>query len=287
MRRAAVALLGALQVLGACRAEKPPPVPLEGAPAASSASVEVRHDPPPPALKAQWVELHYAGWTMEAFPPSSLDLEGVTDLVLFGVVPDKGLLDASAGQLGVDKIARAVKHARAAGVRVHLCLGGEKSGARFRDIVPGEISDRVDRFGFDGIELDIEPLAEISDAKLAEIVHGLRRPQRTLAMVVLPREDEVARLAPLATAIDRVSLMGYVDRISPAREAELVAALTRARFPKERIGVGRDARTVAIPAGDVGGVLLWEANALCKDRPRPCAPARPPVGDHEARQIPR
>lgn len=258
MQRLSLAAL----LLFACRREDRPPPP----PEATKAAVEVRHDasPPPP-----WVELHYAGWSMETLPPSALSLDGVTDVVFFAAVPDGRGVEIVSTKLREENIAAL----RGRGVRVLLAVGGEKTGARFRGVAAEAIDRLVDRLGLDGVELDIEPLSEISDAKLAEIVRGLSKPQRMLTFAVMPREDEVKRLAPFADVVDRVSLMGYVDRISPVRERELVSALERAGFARHKIGIGIDARTERAERVVTGGILLWEAGALCRDEPRPCAPA--------------
>jgi hypothetical protein len=207
---------------------------------------------------------------MGKLPPDALSLDGVTELVLFGAVPRGAALETAVTDENVAAI-----RVRKGDARLLLCVGGEKTGAAFRDLSLRALEAKVEQWHLDGIELDIEPLSAISDAKLTEIVRGLARPRRLLTFVVMPREDEIARLAPFADVVDRVSLMGYVDRISPARERELVVALRKAGFAAEKIGIGIDAKTTERRERTSGaaGVLLWEAGALCTDAARPCAPA--------------
>ena len=72
--------------------------------------------------------------------------------------------------------------------------------------------------------------------------------------------------------------MTYMTHAKPEAEREMVAMLELLGFEKSRIGIGIDAATRQVPerlsATKAGGVLLWEASALCREvKERPCAPA--------------
>lgn len=274
MRRAWLAIV----MLVACRS-KP------GTSVAEASAPEVRAEATEDAgmeagtRSERWVELHVPGWIMDQLPPAEIDLEDVTDVVAFGAVPTgAGSLELGPTGLTPAKIAALRAHAAQANARLLLCVGGEKTGARFERLSAGAVLEQVERFGFDGVELDIEPLSAVPAPKLSSLVRELSarlRPGRTLSAAILPREAEIALLAPFARDLDRVAIMGYVDAISREREQALLAALVEAGFPRGKLGIGIDRKTSEPRrrAGAAGGVLLWEAGALCRGRGRPCAPA--------------
>jgi hypothetical protein len=252
------------------------------------------------SVRGPWLELYYPGWAIATSPPETIDWTGVTDVVLFGVVPSiAGDLDASTSAYTTQKLARAVVAARAAGASVLIAVGGEKTARRFRAALESDagaegLATSVGRFveahGVDGVVLDIEPLAELGPRPLEAFVRAVRarslasaKPWRVEA-VVAPDRSEIAHLAPVFDAFDRIAVMSYLGAPSADVERGLVAQISGGGVAPSRIGLGVDARTgteerrsrvTLVRSGAAGGLIVWHAGTTClpRDPGGPCRPS--------------
>lgn len=214
-----------------------------------------------------WIELYYPGWAMGKWPPSSIRWAAVTDVVLFGLVPDGTGIETQSSGLTRERIAAATRAARAEGVKVLVSLGGEKTGRRFRDAGVA-LAERVAAFvrehGLDGVVLDIEPLADVAEPVLVAFVRALHARVSRIEAVVAPEASEIARLAPIAPELHRVGIMTYLRRLDAAEEAMLLA-----RVPKPPADV-------ALGHLGAANAILWHIGLLCdrRDAGLPCDPTR-------------
>ncbi len=276
----------------------PSPIELEaGAPTASATlpapAIPVDAAEPVPE---RWVELYYPGWTMARRPAGSIDLSSVSDVVLFGLVPVGRRADATPTGLDDRRVASATAAARAGGASVLVCVGGERTGERFRDAIgedgaelAASIAAFVGRHGLDGVVLDVEPLSAVAEPALVAFVTTLRERLRAsnaharVEAVVAPDAREIARLAPIASLLDRVAVMSYLARTSDEDDARLVERIVALGIARDRVGLGIDARTPeerarrradAVRDGRAGGIILWHAGSLCGrgDAGARCAP---------------
>lgn len=270
MERGRLLLVQLLLILAACRSrerttEPAPPPPPSTAPAVEA--VEDAAAPHPPFL-----EMYVAGWSLKDRPAAAISLTGVSDVILFSVLPKAdGSLDATTNGLTDERIASASRHARAVKARVLVAVGGEKTGARFAK-APEKIARALARFveehSLDGVVLDVEPLSELSSDMLATLAREVKEAvaPRFVGIVVAPDASEVARLGAVVGHVDRVTVMSYVGEPSPAKEALLVDALVTLGFDRTRIGLGigpktlieaRENRRARVREGKAGGLALW------------------------------
>ena len=305
MRRSLLLSFGLL--LASCRASSAPPRARDaGAPSAVATPTRAPDaalvdavapalvtaapsSPDSPATAQAWIEVFYPGWAMPGRPPAAIDWSNVTDVVLFGLVPAGDRVEAASTGLTSERIAAARAAARTAGASVLVCLGGERTGRRFRasiDVDGGtslaaSVGAFVEEHDLDGVVIDIEPLAEVPAGALVGFVRHLRKRleagdarSRRLEAVVAPDAREVARLAPIASELGRVAVMSYLGAATtPERERELLDALVAIGFGRANVGVGLDGstttartaqRTELVRTGAAGGVILWHAGTLCE-----------------------
>lgn len=210
------------------------------------------------------VVAYWPGWTMGTLPPEAIAFDGITDLVLFSLVPNGDGLDAYSNGLAGHHARIARDGARKYGVCVHVAIGGEKTAGRFAEATDQleRIATYVERMDLDGVVLDIEPLADTSEA-FVSLVRGLRPRVRTLALDIAPTKGDVAKLPALLPYLDRIDVMSYLGSAEASRE-------TRAAI--EKLGFRGPIAIGAMPKTPVctGPRFFWEMGAFCKNQPRPC-----------------
>jgi hypothetical protein len=257
-----------------------------GAPVLPSAGAAASSSGPREPVRRPWVELYYPSWTMTVRSAGSFDLSSVSDLVLFGLVPDGRSASAKPAGLDEQRVTAARSAARASGASVLVCVGGERTGERFRDAVGADgaalaasVAAFVREHELDGVVLDVEPMSAVAESALVAFVTALRerlrvvRPDARVEAVVAPDAREIALLAPIATLLDRVAVMSYLGRSSDEDDQRLVDRIVALGISRERVGLGIDARTpeersrrraAAVRDGQIGGLILWHAGSLCK-----------------------
>lgn len=224
-----------------------------------------------PAKAPPFVEMYVAGWSLRDRPASSFSFAGVTDVVLFSVLPNAdGSLDAATNGLTDERITAVTRRARAEKARVLVAVGGEKTAARFAKAtgIASSLAAFVKTHGLDGVVLDIEPLAGIPHETLGKIARDVKAAidPKVVTIAVAPDEAEIARLGSIAPDLERVTMMSYLGEPSPAREESLVVALEAVGFERRAIGLGigpqtlieaRENRRARAREGKAGGIALW------------------------------
>lgn len=190
-----------------------------------------------------------------------MSLEGVTDVVLFSVLPRAdGSIDATTNGLTDARI----EEVRARAPRTLVAIGGERTASLFRSpkIAPS-LARFVIEHGLDGVVIDVEPLAELPHETFASFVSAVATAiaPRPVRAVVAPKDDEIARLGPVVGDLERVAVMSYLGEPPLERERALVDALVALGFDRARIGLGIGPRTAPDVARArvraAGGVILW------------------------------
>ena len=157
------------------------------------------------------VAAYYADFSSTPLPVTEIRFGAFAQLHLFGARPT-----TTGGLSGtVDESIIAASHA--AGRGVALTVGGAASQAEFESAISAEqrsafvlaIVTRVATYGFDAVDLDMEPLNARDDDDFTAFVHELRAflpPQIALTSTL---QWELPMFAALASEIDRFELLSY------------------------------------------------------------------------------
>src|ERR1035437_3504961 len=130
-----------------------------------------------------WNSAYYAGWMQSYLPAQQVDFAAMTHVIHFAVVPKAdGTLDSAINVVTLVNSMDVVKRAHAAGTKVLISVGGEGSASGFRSASCAANRSRfitnilsfLSSRGYDGVDLDWEPL-DASDAGLyTNLVNELR-----------------------------------------------------------------------------------------------------------------
>jgi len=130
-----------------------------------------------------WSTAYYPGWTQSAMPASNVDFTAVSHVIHFSVVPNSnGTLNSNINVLPVANSTDVVTRAHAAGRKVLISVGGGGSQSGFQGATtaanrPTFITNLVNFMtarGYDGIDLDWEPLPSTDFAQWTNLVNSLR-----------------------------------------------------------------------------------------------------------------
>src|SRR5436190_18411441 len=131
-----------------------------------------------------WVTGYYPGWEQASMPATSIDFGALTHIIHFSVVPNSNAtLDSSDNGISAANSASIINNAHAAGRKVLLCVGGGDSQAGFQGATATStnraafISNLVSLMstrGYDGLDIDWEPLDPSDANQYSNLVIGLR-----------------------------------------------------------------------------------------------------------------
>ncbi|RKI36816.1 glycoside hydrolase family 18 protein [Corallococcus sp. AB004] len=243
----------------------------------AQASVVVSASPAvkgPPGQGGKWVSGYYTGWNADDYPPEKVDFSALTHILVGRVTPKAdGTLSTKFDNDRGPEIARTLsKRAHAAGRKALIMVGG--SGEH--DGWVGAASDAnrakfvrsllkaMDDFGYDGLDLDWEPVEKEDRPKLLALVKALReaRPKMLLTFPLhwintnFPTDAD-PWFAELATHFDQMNLMSYEmigawdgwkswhtsalkgeQGLHPTSIASSLDLWVKAGIPKAKLGIG-------------------------------------------------
>ncbi|MDB6121676.1 MAG: chitinase [Pedosphaera sp.] len=157
-------------------------------------------------------------------PASQIDFSALTQVVHFSLVPNPdGSLNSNANGLSSANSADLISHAHAAGKKVLVCVGGASSQTGFRGATTStnraafisNLVNFVSTRGYDGVDIDWEPLEPLDTPQYTNLIHGLRAalnavaPRPLLTAAVAPPPTPTSLLASLQNQFDQINLMTY------------------------------------------------------------------------------
>ena len=164
-------------------------------------------------------------------PASSIDFTALTHIIHFSVVPNSdGTLDSSANSISTANSADVVSQAHAAGRKVLICVGGAGSESLFQGasspanlpVFINNLTNFMATRGYDGVDIDWEPLPSTDAQQYTNLVIGLRSalsafPQHELLTAAAgaypPYGDsataEYMMFAALQNQLDQINIMTY------------------------------------------------------------------------------
>lgn len=184
-----------------------------------------------PACAAFWTTGYYLGWEQAAMPATNLDFTTLTHIIHFSVVPAaNGTLDTNANTISSANADALVAAAHAAGRKVLICVGGSASENLFQaatsaatlPVFLNQITNFVAAHGYDGVDLDWEPLPSTDAQQYTNLVTRLRSELNCFAQPKLltaavgaypPYGDSASAdylmFARLQAQLDQINLMTY------------------------------------------------------------------------------
>lgn len=168
-----------------------------------------------------WISAYYPGWQQHNLPPADIDFGAVTHLVQFSVLPRAdGGLDWAKHDLDDAHIQETVRCTHAAGRKILLCVGGADSAAVFREAMAeknraafvGALVKAVKAHGYDGLDLDMEPMEARDGAAYAVFVRELRaalKEGKPGALLTAAVGDQAELFAMLQDQFDQINVMTY------------------------------------------------------------------------------
>jgi len=225
---------------------------------------------------SRWVLGYYVGYEPDLYPIGDVDFSAITHLMVGRARPTAGgdvTTDFDIDDVNGPVWAHAAVNAtHAAGRKAVLMVGGagEIDGWRSaassanRDFFVGQLLAKADEFGFDGLDLDWEPLEDGDRADFQALAQALRSARPGLILTVPigwvnsnfvdPPDPWWGEIAPL---FDRIDVMTYdmagpwegwqswhnsalhgETGTTPSSVASSVAFYLASGVPAERLGVG-------------------------------------------------
>jgi chitinase len=168
-----------------------------------------------------WTTAYYPGYHQRYLPAAQVDFTVVSHVIHFSVMPNvDGTLNTTTNGITAAFSADLISHAHAAGRPVLICAGGSSSQAGFQGATTSanlagfvrELVTFMSSNGYDGVDIDWEPLPASDGPQFSNLVNALRvaldqitpRPLLTVATA-----SEPALFASLQNQFDQINLMTY------------------------------------------------------------------------------
>jgi chitinase len=184
--------------------------------------------PPPPGTPARWVSGYYVGYQRSLYPVAEVDFSLMTHIIVGRILPTSTggvLTHFDIDDVNGPAMARTLStRAHQAGKKAILMLGGAGTHAQFvsaasatyREVFVANLLATMDALGYDGIDVDWEPIAEADKAPLLWVLQQLRarRPGMLITIPVgmvnnnFPATYD-AWYAQAAAVVDQMNLMSY------------------------------------------------------------------------------
>ncbi len=222
-----------------------------------------------------WVTAYYAGWNQNSLKSTDIDFSAITHLVHFSVLPQAdGTLNSTQHDISAARSAAIVQATHAAKRKVILCVGGSGSATGFRPaIAPAMRATLINNLlkmtierGYDGLDIDFEPLEEIDSENFIAFIRELRAAMREAdpqLLLTCAIGYQINWFTSLQNEFDQINIMTYdqsgawpgwvtwhnsslfttglkfksVDRLLPSTQLQLQQWLD-AGFKPEILGIG-------------------------------------------------
>jgi len=178
-----------------------------------------------------WVAAYYPGWEQSYLAPSQIDFTALTHIIHFSLVPNAdGSLNSADNGITPAYSADLISRAHTAGRKVLVCVGGASSETGFQGATTSanlttfihNLTNFVAAYGYDGIDVDWEPLPVSDFTQFTNLITGLRSalngfpPQKLLTAAVGayppygdPPTGQFEMLASLQSRFDQINIMTY------------------------------------------------------------------------------
>ncbi len=227
------------------------------------------------AASGRWVMGYYAGYEASLQPVDAIAWSSMTHVAVAFYLPNgDGSLDESLFQgpdQGVALGHAIVEAAHAHGVRAIASIGGgglhdafaAAASSGTRPAFVAALAQLVEDYGYDGLDLDWEPVLPADEADLGALVDDLRAAIPGIELTIpvgyvnANAPDDLSFFAAMADRFDQINLMTYgmagpwggwkswhssalyhEDSATPTSVDSSIAAYLGAGIPAEKLGVG-------------------------------------------------
>ena len=170
------------------------------------------------AQSGHWVTGIYTGWGQDTYPPSAVDYSAVTQIMHFAVWPNSnGSLDASTNGLDATSTAALIAGAHKVGTKVIFSVGGWATESNFNSAMSStnrstfvtNLVNFMNSRGYDGIDIDDEPLSSSDAANYEAFIPLLRAAMGTGKLLTCSTQWAPSIIAAVQSYFDQVNIMTY------------------------------------------------------------------------------
>ncbi len=172
------------------------------------------------AQSSPWVSAYYAGWMQSYLPPSAIDYGAVTHIIHFSISPTSGgNISGTGNGITPSSSAAIVQAAHAAGKKVLITCGGwgddqgfvTNTNASNRTTFVKNLVGFVIAHGYDGLDIDWEPITSASQFKLfiPELRAALDAARPGLLLTIALMGGDPSAVVPVSSAFDQINIMTY------------------------------------------------------------------------------
>ncbi len=169
-----------------------------------------------------WSMGYYASWAADQYPVSEIEWSGLTHIAMAFYLPQSnGSLSLSAGDTKL--VSDLLTAAHAHGVKAIASIGGSDSQAGFQKATTSgtvatfanNLAALVTSTGYDGIDIDWEPLDKTDEPAVIDIASRIRKAAPTAALTIPIGEininlgADLSNYAAIAAAYDQLNIMSY------------------------------------------------------------------------------
>lgn len=174
-----------------------------------------------PPLRALWISAYYPGWQREVLKPPEIDFSAMTHLIHFSaIVRADGMLNFETHQIGEEQAREIVAAGRKAQRPVLLCVGGGETGNGFqkaigaahREVLIAHLIEAVKARGYDGLDLDMEPIQNADMENYSAFVRALRtamKEENDRWLLTAATGDMPGMFAAIQNEFDQINVMTY------------------------------------------------------------------------------
>ncbi|GEM_PF-767655 len=173
-----------------------------------------------------WISAYYPGWEQGwnntgYLKAEDIDYSAITHLIHFSLIPNTdGTYDSlSNGMYGVNA-ASAVQATHAAEKKILICVGGANTAAGFRGATSGthrtvfvnNLVGFITRYGYDGIDIDWEPLEQTDSAQFVLFINELTSTLNSISprlLLTAAVGSMPAMYAQVQSSFDQINIMTY------------------------------------------------------------------------------
>ncbi len=223
----------------------------------------------------KWVSGYYTGWNADDYPPEKVDFSAMTHIIVGRVTPNTdGTVDAHFDNSNGSAMAKTLStRAHAAGRKALIMVGGAgehdnwvgAASSANRERFVQSLLKAMDDHGYDGLDIDWEPVEEADKPDLLALVQRLRqaRPGMLLTFPIgwvnnnFASDASLKWYPQLAQSLDQVNVMSYEmigvwdgwdswftsalkgeSGTHPTSVESSLKAWVNAGIPKEKLGMG-------------------------------------------------